>query len=258
MIDFDWSRTDISAQDILDGLDSLTLSHHSIIAADLTSDWTTGQTYLAWAEANLQQGIDHGWDAALIYSKRAVCRHIDAMIVNNHLGCFIGRTYPEKLKALERLGLNAPDILHDLIIDPRNHIEHRYKSASQQEARHAVQLAKLFLPPEYPFGGESAFVSYAWSANHRVDLGPDVDKFEFTFKPHHSPQLFVDTCDPDEHVAMILRPATQEMFRCLLKDFSIDQALALAKKLSEQLAKSPFISTYKAPLMARLKEELKL
>jgi hypothetical protein len=144
MIDFTWTRTTISAQDILDALDTLNPGYiHA--EANLTADWVTGETYLSDAQSCVGQDNETGWDAAIGFAKRAVCREIDAMVVNNHLGRFLGRAYPEKQEMLHRLGLNAPEVLHDLVISPRNESEHGYKRSSKAEATHAVQIAQLFL-----------------------------------------------------------------------------------------------------------------
>jgi hypothetical protein len=256
MIDFSWSRTEVTPQDLLSALHTIQPTH-SITAADLTGDWVPAQTYISWAESSVQLNNEFGWDAALSYSKRAVCRHIDAMMVNNHLGSFLGRPYPAKFAALTRLGLNAPDILHDLIIGPRNDIEHIYQRASRQEASHAVQLAKLFVPTDDPFAQDFAMISFGWSVSHRAEFGPNIDRFEFRLEPHHHPQLLIDTCERD-HVAMILRPKAQELLSCKLKDFSLDEAIEMALKIRTQIGRGGGISTYKPALMKRMKAELKL
>ena len=52
---------------------------------DPIPDWVPAADYLDWARRGLRQDDLHGRDAAVCYTKRAVCRYIDALMVNNHL-----------------------------------------------------------------------------------------------------------------------------------------------------------------------------
>src|SRR5215208_6620691 len=144
MISWKWRRTLVSPEDILTGAQSLPIRSDRVIF-DLTSEWTTSERYLSWAKDCLIRDNDFGWDAANVYSKRAACRQIDAFIVCNHLGKFLGLTYPAKIEMLSEIDVIVPDIIQELIINPRNEIEHGYKASTREQARHAVQLAGLFL-----------------------------------------------------------------------------------------------------------------
>src|SRR5262249_40904895 len=60
--------------------------------------WTPSEDYLAWARVGLAEGGEHGWDRALSYAKRAVCRRIDSFLVYNHLRFAERYPFPAKIE----------------------------------------------------------------------------------------------------------------------------------------------------------------
>jgi hypothetical protein len=129
----------------------------------LEQEWETAENYLAWAMAEFGRGNQHGYDASLTYAKRAVCRRIDGFIFYNHLKTYEGEDYPGKMELLQKLGIPVRDIVHDLVITPRNNSEHSYLKVSEQAARHAVELAEMFLDSTKEEAKRAAVVALNWN-----------------------------------------------------------------------------------------------
>src|ERR1043165_2714756 len=110
-----YRRGDISIGAFIDAMRSLgrgsfhgcTGTHRNTRSAD---------AYRQWARDAFAQNDDRGYDGAVTYAKRAVCRRVDAMLVDLHIWREL-RTYPEKLSCLEQLGLPGHEVVHELAID---------------------------------------------------------------------------------------------------------------------------------------------
>src|SRR5260370_3187100 len=139
-VNWTWRQTKVQAEDILSAARTLEVKS-SRYEIDLVSDWTSSDTYLQWAHNSLAQNTPLGFDAALCYAKRSACREIDAFMICNHFGRFRGTNYPAKMKMLSQVGLSTPDLIYELIIDPRNDVEHSYKGCTWAQAKRAVELA---------------------------------------------------------------------------------------------------------------------
>jgi hypothetical protein len=85
----------------------------------------------------------------------------------NHLGCFLHHNYPDKITMLSRVGLSIPKIIHELIIDPGNDVEHSYTPLTEERAAHAVELAGLFLQATSDERAHQAIISINWSVSVR-------------------------------------------------------------------------------------------
>jgi len=262
MIEWTWSRTQVAPDDVLDAMD--TIDCGPIHYATLTDKWLPAGTYLSWAQQSLATAGEFGFDAALCYAKRAVCRQIDAFMVNSHLSRFLhSKGYPEKVDALATIGLHSPSIIHDIIIDPRNDIEHEYVFATESQARRAVELARLFLDATKTESERDALIGFGWcigSSYSAVDK-PDEqwEKIEYSLRSTHSPMLLVEVTDPKNHHALVLRPKDGELLACPIRWFSMTQAIEFAKKLRRQLepAGSNW-SRHKHHWLLKLKEDLML
>jgi hypothetical protein len=233
-IGWKWKRRNVSAQDILSGARTLPIRWDRY-EIDLTSQLTSSATYMEWARECLARNSGFGWDAALCYAKRATCRELDAFIICNHLGCFLGAPYPRKIELLSKVGLSIPHTVHDLIIDPRNDVEHSYKSPTMVQARHAVEIAELFIGATHDERKRHAIIAISWSISIRVErstVPPSYERIEFTLTRQHSPMLLVDVCTPD-HQVMILHPQDEEILACRLCDFTGDETVELAKLLRQ-------------------------
>ena len=154
-----WKKTDVAAQEILDAVETL-VAGGNWHETDLIADWTKPELYATWARECLNRNDAFGWDTAICYAKRAVCRRIDGFLVMNHLGQFAGRHYPEKLEIITDIGIFAPEVIHELVIDPRNDIEHEYSSANRQTARRAVNMCDMFLKSTEVEAGRFAIISF--------------------------------------------------------------------------------------------------
>jgi len=152
----------------------------------------------------------------------------------NHLGSFLRETYPRKIEMLSQVGLYIPDIVYELIIDPRNDIEHSYKEPTFQQAKRAVQVAELFLKATADEREHHAIISIGWSISiheeRRSTPEREYERIEFTLTPQNAPMLLIDVC-VDNHQVMIIHPKDEEVVACPLHEFQRDEAIVLAKML---------------------------
>jgi hypothetical protein len=228
-----WRRVNVSPEDILSAAPTLDMgsSRHEI---NLTSAWTSGAVYLQWAHECLKQKGSFGSDAALCYAKRAACREIDGFIVCNHLNCFMSDSYPSKIQMLREIGLHIPDIVHQLIIDPRNDAEHRYSACTFERAKAAVELAELFFGATAEERARNAIISIGWCVGVREQKcsvpGKEYELIEFKLSNQSRPMLLIDVCVSDPHV-MILHPSDTELCTCALSEFTRNQVVGLARLL---------------------------
>jgi hypothetical protein len=237
MIDWTWTRTTVDPGGILDAMD--TIKCGPIHYARLTSKWLLSNIYLSWAQQALAKADEFGFDAAVCYAKRAVCRQVDAFMVNNHLRRFLHSAgYPQKVEALAKVGLHSPTIIHDIIIDPRNDIEHEYQAATEPLARKAVELARLFLDATIEEAGRDTVIGFGWmigrSYNAMDTPTEKWERVEYSISKAHSPMLFIDVTNPSNHQAIVLRPKAQELLICPMQQFSLNQAIELARRLRTQ------------------------
>jgi hypothetical protein len=205
------------------------------VEIDPTIELTSSAEYVSWARKVMAENTALGRDAALCYAKRAICREIDAFRMCNHLTSFLGRQYPEKIEMLVEVGLSVPDIVRELVINPRNDVEHNYVPEDTQ-TRHAVQIAELFINATARERERHAIISIAWSITvHRERScapGNEYDRLEFTHHHQNKPMLLIDPC-PVNPLVMILHPANDELIACPLRNFKRNDAIALAKLLRQ-------------------------
>ncbi len=239
-----WTPHKLPAISILDAVEN-TVPAGRWLEIRPTQSWTDGVTYLEWATEALARDNSFGWDAAVVYAKRAACRQIDAFMVSQHMGGFLQRKkYPAKVKILNELGIDIPDVVHDLIIDPRNNIEHAYELASKKQAKHAVQLCKLFLTSA-SVAEESQYgmiVSLGMTLNtsfHGSEIpGKERQEHEFEIPDHHLEQsVLVDYFLPEPRI-FVLRPQHGEVLHCPMSDFTIENLQALAGALRQERKQS--------------------
>ncbi len=233
-----WKTKKVSPQTIIDSAGHLQ-ADKGWYEADLCREWRKAPTYLAWAEQAFAQKSEFGWDAALCYAKRAVCCQIDRFMMANHLGKFLDkRNYPQKMELLQDIGISLPNVLHELIIDPRNEIEHGYFAASEKQARQAVEICKMFLHVIEFEAGNGAIISLGGKPNHRFSGGGDVGKerqeAKYEIEDWFEPRLFIDCFSYSSHQVLLVYPKDNELCHCSLDDFTIDKAKAFVKILRQQ------------------------
>ena len=220
-----FSLKTVDPEDILTAIKTIPVN--GATTCDLLKDvWISPSTYIAWAQKNLESNDDCGFSGALCHSKRAVCRIIDGLLFGNHLRYIIRKTYPERIQLLNDIGIKVPDIVHDLIIDPRNKLEHDYIPPNRQQAEHSVQLAQVFLDAiRIELEERIPIITLGW--NIQFVMSSDGITFKgFT----NDPMLFLDVFDKPEQIK-IIDPKDEEI-RCVeLSSFNESQAINLTKQL---------------------------
>lgn len=233
MIGWTWKKESVSPEDILDAANTLPTSS-SWHEVELIPNWLSSEYYLSWAKDCLIRNDEFNRDAAVCYAKRAACRQIDALMVYNHLSKFLKKDYPKKAAMLRQVGLSIPEVIQLLIIDPRNEIEHGYTSISPEQAKHAVQLAEMFLRSLAPEIERKAVISLASPIGFcgRMSSVPEreQDHIEFDLNRKHSSSLFIDVSSVD-HRALIISPKEETLMICPLVQFEKDRAIKLATML---------------------------
>lgn len=230
-----WTRRAVQPNDILDAAATIQVKADRYEVA-LIADWTVSNCYLAWAKEALNQNSDFGRDAAVCYAKRAACRQIDSFMVCNHLWHLDPKlNYPEKMEVLTEAGIEVPSVVHELVIDPRNQLEHSYRLPAKTEAKRAVQLCELFLKATAEEAKHDAIISIGWSLTVRHEIcvapGKEYDRINFAISPSSSPMLLIDVADIHQHTVMILRPKDGEIISCPLREFDRSTATKLAMML---------------------------
>src|SRR6266568_4120695 len=164
------SRTEIAAQDFLTA--ARAIRANSANTCSLDRHWTKPATYLEWARRGFRDADNYGLANTITYSKRAACCRIDRLIHNYHLQRLHRASFPEKIQTLERIGINIPSVIQELIIDPRNELEHDYVPADAGTARHALDIATLFLTATDSVDSQESIIAlnmnmlYTHSINH--------------------------------------------------------------------------------------------
>jgi len=198
--------------------------------------WIRPEVYLEWAQKGLSEGKDdYSLSNAICYAKRTACRIIDELILSNHLCLFIGKNYPAKIDALSKIGISIVAIVHELIIDPRNQLEHEYERPEQKKAEYAVQIAKLFLDASQIELKRKSIVALAWNVLTAHLMHWQEDKVQESVNFHgfsENPMLFIDVFEERAKIK-IVHPKEEEVCFALLETFTEDQSIELAKKLRE-------------------------
>jgi hypothetical protein len=229
-----WQRTVVEPADIICAAQTIRVpSHATRYEIDAISAFTSSDVYLTWAKECLAHGTAMHYDAALSYAKRAVCREIDAFMVCNHLQRFLGVKYPAKIEMLAAVGIDIPSIVYDLIIDPRNNVEHAYAQPTASQARHAIDVASLFLQATAVERDYRATIALGWSIITPVTM--ILENMQFALDPDGDPMLFADICAMKPR-AMILHARTTEILECLMQAFSEKDTITFAKLLRRQYA----------------------
>jgi hypothetical protein len=232
----EWKKLKRIPADILSGWASISPATH---LQDFTflynpnPTWVEADTYLAWSREALARSDAFGWDAAVCYAKRAVCRRIDGFLFNNHLGRYEKKLYPEKMKLLEGIDIVVPAVVRDLIIDRRNDIEHSYLEASPAEAQHAVEIAAMYLRDTLEESKGLALLSIGPG----ITAGPLI---QGNFNPVFSgeePVFVIDPTGPTPR-AMIVHPKDDEVVHAELSDFELGDLTRLAKRLRDLRGRS--------------------
>lgn len=259
MAGLNWTASAVSPQDILDAMANITPSPLQF-STRFTASWESPQTYLQWAQDCLVRGDAFGWDAAVCFAKRAVGRQIDGLLVRNHLQRSLFATYPKKMEVLKVLDYDLPDVVHELIIEPRNESEHDYRPCNARQAKHAYEIAKLFLRDIDP-EDELTIISYGLDEDLSKILVGEMTEVRKAVIDNLSTAsgLLVDFTNPADHIALILRPKDQELLTCSMTAFKTSDLIAFAR-FFRTIPNFEVLSSisFEAPVLQKLKTRLNL
>jgi hypothetical protein len=195
----------------------------------LNRAWIEPSTFLDWARIGFAEGGDYGLSNGLSYAKRAACCRIDRLLRNYHLQKFSRAFYPVKAKMLESVGIQIPEVIQKLIINPRNELEHAYFSPSIDEVRNAIDIAALLLRATDTDESLESIVALNANMLYSAGFGKTGEIASFNGWAKGS-MLFIDIFDTPE-AAKIVDGQAGEIRLTKLADFSQTEALELAKIL---------------------------
>jgi len=193
--------------------------------------WLDPALYISWAKTELSAGDAHHWSSAISHSKRAACCVIDRLLLNYHQKYFLRDSNQQKITRLNEIGVPVPNIIYELIIDPRNNIEHYYAQPEEQIARRSIDLAELFLKALNEELEQESIVSFDWNICHKQYSNINETKISFEGFAEH-PMLLIDIFQEPEEVK-IIDPKDGEVRFASLQKFDRDQSLELAKLLHQ-------------------------
>jgi hypothetical protein len=233
-----WSFTRVTAADILSAAKTIG-DTDKVQYVDETAMWLPAADYLEWARHGMTMNTPMGNDIAVCYAKRSVCRYIDQQVRVNNLDTFAGRSYPDKIEVLSEVGISVPEIVHELVIDPRNDIEHSYGPADTAQASRAVDLADLLLRATIREASTTRLVSLGWnigiawrSDEDAARLGPFKDA---SFGS--DPMLLVDPTTRPPRI-MILLPKDDEVLWASTDEFNKEGIVQFAKLMKQRREKT--------------------
>ena len=224
----------IAPQDLLDA--ARTIPMGTIGTCHWLDRWIPAARLLEWSRRGLEEGDEYGLSNALTYAKRAVANRIDVLIRYNHLTPFARAGYHDKVRALQQIGVRVPGVVHDHVLDPRNQLEHEYRIPDGDTARHASEIAELFVTATDPEYGRSSIVAVNWNVMGSQAIGPFGVRIAFQGFGN-DPMLFIDVFG-EPHAAKIVDPSAGEIRYAPMSSFSDDQATALARLLRENYSQS--------------------
>ena len=197
---------------------------------NLDLGWLAYDVYMTWARRGFEEGDAYGLSNCVVYAKRAVCRRIDALLWSHHLRGFMGSNYPKKIETLGRIGIPIPGIVHELVIDPRNAMEHVYEGPNAASAERALGLADLLLRATQEEDARRPIVALNWGI-----LGGSSSSAEgmtVRFRGHgREPMLFIDVF-AEPHSVKIVDGANNEVRYTELDSFKPGEAIELARIIS--------------------------
>ena len=151
-------------------------------------------------------------------------------------------------------------LLKNLVIDPRNDIEHAYNMATEAQARQAYEVADLFLRATEIEAGTPAIIALGWNVNYRGSMcstpGKEYERIEYSMASFHPPMLLIDAFEVNPEV-FVLYSKDELLSVCLLNEFSSAQIIELNGMLRQYL-KYPNTQLLERKHMKLLRDQLKL
>jgi hypothetical protein len=221
-------KTEVNAADILDA--AKTIPTNDAHTCDWIDDqWLSPERYLEWAKISFKGGDDQRLVSTVAHSKRAVCRVIDTLVLTYHMEYAKKCNYPMKINGLMSIGINVDSIVQELIIDPRNELEHEYKVPEPKQANRAVQVAGLFVAAMKAELERKPIIAFNWNVQFMHSSTKTEEVIEFKGL-HANPMFLIDVFG--EHTEIkIVDPQAAEVRYARLNDFSKDDCLMLGTYL---------------------------
>jgi hypothetical protein len=195
----------------------------------LNHEWTLPATFLDWARRGFTESDAYGLANAITYAKRAAASRIDRLIRNYHLSRLHSANFPRKIEALKEIGIQIPSVIQELIIDPRNELEHNYGPADADVARRAIDIASLFLDSTNDEDNRESVI--ALNMNILYSHSSNGAENKVTFNGWSGkPMLFIDIFDAPQAVK-IVDGKNGDLQYTELSTFSQQQAIQLARIL---------------------------
>jgi len=218
------THTEIAAADFLSAAGTIPTNNAN--TCSLNDRWISPATFLEWAQRGFADADDYGLANTITYAKRAVCCRIDRLIRNYHLWRLHRTPFPAKIAALEDVGLGIPSVIQELIINPRNELEHDYIPADPDTARRSLDIARLFLTATDTTDAQEAII--VLSMNMLCSHGTKDGEQRVTFDGWSGgPMLFMDIFG-EPQAAKIVDSEKGEVLYTKLADFTQRQAVQLA------------------------------
>jgi hypothetical protein len=228
-----FKRTATTPDDILNSLNHIETSE--MAALSLRGGALSPKTFLDWANEGLARECDEGYAAAATNAKKAACARIDELLRERLIHRALTRnvSYPERIRILDQMGITYGEIVHDVVIEPRNLEEHEYARPDRGRSRMATQLAKLFLQAtKEDVSGAPVFIGQTLAPLAGPFVLSDADKYEFKGFPPE-PFAFVNVLT--DHVTVnVVFPAHQEITHCRLNALSLKQQMQLPPLLAQR------------------------
>ena len=225
-------RVHIDPADILSA--AVTIPANNANTCCLNQNWILPATFLEWSRRGLSGADDYGLTNAIAYAKRAVGCRIDRLIRNHHLSRLHRFTFPRKIEALEKIGIRIPSVIQELIIVPRNELEHDYGSPDANIARHALDIATLFLELTAAEDSRESIIALNMNILYSHTWHGSESKVTFKGWSKHS-MLFIDVFE-EPHTAKIVDGENGRVRYADLSAFTIQQAEQLAEILRSHFA----------------------
>ena len=221
------ARTETAAEDFLAGARTISVSHAN--TCSLTHNWIKPATFLEWARRGYSDADDYGIANAITYAKRAACCRIDRLIRNYHLRRLHRFPFPAKIDALEGVGINIPRVIHELIITPRNELEHDYVPADRDTGPRALDIATLFLTATDTVDAQESVIALNMNMLYSHESNDGQERVTFDGWSG-GPMLFMDVFT-QPHTAKIVDGERGECLYTEFAKFSQQQAVELASIL---------------------------
>lgn len=227
--------TQITPLDVISGVKTLkdTATIQKWLDFEEEKNIVSSEAYLEWAQNGFDEGSDSGLSSCISNAKLAVCSMLDKLLIQNHLSKSLGKNYPSKINILKDIGISIPSVVHRLIIEPRNELEHKYAKPNLEMAENALGVARLAVEGiSDKFGN---IVAINWTAIMNLAWGKTLTEFP-GWNDKEFPQygdttvLFVDVFDKTPK-ALLIDEASQEIRFANLDDFSINEAITFSRSL---------------------------